>query len=338
MVVKVKRLALTAVMVAIAFLAFASPALAYLEPPTGAMTIPSVRVFKDTVAPGDVAMIFEYNIPYSTSYPTTSASLSIAFRCYSPDGATLLNTATPYNFTLFENNGYGHGVGLFYFPASANLYWGQAYKLNIQQLPLLYNPASSISYQLTSADYSSATLQVDSQDDVYNYILGICDAFKGYYPAVGLKSILETTIVLSQYGEAYFRGAVPGIQLICPQLFLVQTYIPEIIPVQEYTMELGEQYSQKLVGTDIERGAGRLGNYFGVGAYFVLAVVTFGLALGASIWAARKGWGIEPGFIIATVIVICASLLIGDAVFTIVMIASLVAALAIVYVILLKRA
>ena len=103
-------------------------------------------------------------------------------------------------------------------------------------------------------------------------------------------------------------------------------------------MELGEQYSQKLVGTDIERGAERLGDYFGVGGYFVLAVVTFGLALGASIWAARKGWGIEPGFIIAAAIVICASLLIGDAVFTIVMIASLVAAIAIVYVILLKRA
>ena len=333
-----KKLILTVIIAAMAVLAFASPALAYLEPPTGTMTIPSVRVFQNTVEPGDVAMIFEYNIPYSTSYPTTPASLSIVFRCYSPDGTTLLNTATPYNFTLFETNGYGHGVGLFYFPESANLPWLQAYKLNIQQMPNYFNPAVSISYQLTSADYSSATLQADSQEDVYNYILGICDAFQGYYPGVGLKSTTETAIMLSTYGEAYFRGAIPGLQLICPQLFLVQTYIPGRMPVEEYTMELGEQYSQKLLGTDIERGAERLGDYFGVGGYFVLAVVTFGLALGASIWAARKGWGIEPGFIIAAAIVICASLLIGDAVFTIVMIASLVAAIAIVYVILLKRA
>lgn len=332
-----KRLGITAIMVVVIVLAFATPALAYLAAPDSPMTFPSVRVFQNTVEDGDVAIIFEYNIPYS-SYPDTPASLSIVFRCYSPDGTTLLNTATPYNFTLFETHGYGHGVGVFYFPASENLSWGGAYILNIQQLPLHYNPTDSISYTLVSADYSSATLQADSQYDVYNYLLGICDEFQDYYPDVGLKSTTDTAIVLSAYGEAYFRGAIPGLQLICPQLFLVQTYVPEPMTTENYTMALGEQYKERLLGTDIERGAERLGDYFGVGGYFVLAVLTFGLALAAPIWTSRRGWGIEPGLAVAAAIVICASLLIGDAVFTIVMIASLIAAMAVMYVFLLKRA
>lgn len=332
-----KRAARISLIVIVALIIIATPVFAYLEPPSGTMTFSSVRAFQNTVEDGDVTIIFDYNIPYS-SYPTTPATLSIVFRCYSPDGATLLNTATPYNFTLFETAGYGYGVNVFYFPASENLSWGAAYILNIQQLPLYYNPAGSISYTLVSTDYSSATLQTDSQYDVYNYILGICDDYQAYYPDVGLKSTTDTAIVLSAYGEAYFRGGIPGLQLICPQLFLVQTYSPELMPTENYTMELGEQYSERLIGTDIERGAERLGDYFGVGWYFVLAVFTFGLALVPSIWTSRKGWGIEPGLAIATVIVICASLLIGNAVFTIVMIGSLVAAMALMYVFLLKRA
>lgn len=330
-----KKLAI--IIAAVLILTIATPALAFLDAPDSPMTFPSVRVFQNTVEDGDVAIIFEYNIPY-TSYPTTPASLSIVFRCYSADGAILLNTATPYNFTLFETNGYGHGVGLFYFPASEALSWEEAYILNIQQLPLHYNPADTISYTLTSADYSAATLQSDSQYDVYNYILGICDDYEDYYPDVGLKSTTDTAIVLSAYGEAYFRGAIPGLQLICPQVFLVQTYIPEGMTTENYTMGLSEDYSERLTGTDIERGAERLGDYFSVGGYFVLAVVTFGLALVPPIWTARKGWGLEPGLAAAAAVVICAALLIGDAVFTIVMIASLVAAMAIMYVFLLKRA
>ena len=332
-----KRLAITAIMAVMVVLTFATPVLAYLSAPDGTMTIPSVRAFQNTVEDGDVAIIFEHNIPYS-SYPTTPAPLSIVFECYSPDGTTLLNTAIPYNFTLFETKGYGHGVGVFYFPASENLSWGEAYILNIQQLPLYYNPAESTSYTLASSDYSSATLQSDSQYDVANYILGICDEFQAYYPDVGLKSTTDTAIVLSAYGEAYFRGAIPGLQTICPQLFLVQTYVPELMTTENYTMELGEEYSERLIGTDIERGAERLGDYFGVGGYFVLAMFTFGLALVPPIWTSRKGWGIEPGFAVAIVIVICAALLIGDAVFTIVMIISLIAAMAIMYIFVLKRA
>lgn len=321
-------------MAVLALLMVAMPALAYLDAPTS-MSFPSVKAFRNVVEIGDVAVIFEYDIEYTT-YPDTLASNSIIFQMF--DSGDLINTATPYNFSSFETNGYNHGVGLFYFSAADALTWGSAYELRIQQLPAYYATASHVSYTMAESNYSTGTTQAENQQQVYLYVMDVIDDWESVYPTVTLKSTVDSAAILSIYGEAYFSNAIPNLQSICPALFLVQPYIPTTITTLAYNMDLAETYATRLSDSDIYRGANRLGDYFSVSGFVVLAIFTMIAAVIPPLICQRKGWGLEPGLIISAVIVILSALLVGDAIFAIVMIGSLVAAIALIFIFVLKRA
>lgn len=314
----------------------ASSAFAYLDAPTS-MSFPSVKAFRNVVESGDMAVIFEYNIEYPT-YPDTLAADSIIFKMFDTTGTDLINTDSPYNFGSFENNGYGHGAGLFYYSAADNLTWGQPYILTIQQLPAYYDPTDSASYTLAAADYATGTTQTENQAEVYLYIMDLIDDWATYYPDVSLKSTVDNNAVLSVYGEAYFSNSIPNLQSICPQLFLIQPYVPTTLSVTPYDMSMGDTYSTRLEGSDIYRGADRLGDYFSISGFVVLTIFTFIAAVIPPIWCQRKGWGLEPGLAISAVIVVASSILVGNTIFALVMIASLLAAIGLIFVFVLKRA
>lgn len=325
--------------VILTLLMVASPALAFLTAPTS-MSFPSVKVFRYLVESGDVAVIFEYKCEYST-YPDTYASNSLIFKMF--NGADLLNTDSPYPYRIFENNGYW-GVGLFYFSAADNLTWGSAYTLTLQQLPAYYDPAASVNRDINVTDYCAETTQLGNQQALYDYVMEICDRWHedyldGMTTPISLKTATDMSIVLSAYGEAYFVNALPGLQTMCPQLFAIQTYVPTTLPVTStYDMSLGNTYGGRMSGSDIQRGANRIGVYFSISGYFVLGIFIFIVAIIPPIWTQRKNWGLEPGLAISAVIVIASSILIGNTIFALVMIGTLVAAIALVYVLILKRA
>jgi hypothetical protein len=289
------------------------------------MNIERVNTFRNVAAPGDMVIIFHADIPYST-YPATTATESIIFRLMSVDGSTPLSTARPYIFTYFENNGYGDIISGFYFSATDNLTWGNAYNINIVGLPVYYTGMTPTIYTMTSSDYNAENQSQENQRTAMkNYVLELCDTFKTIYPDWPLKSTSMEGIVLSQYGESYLIGAIPNIQAMCPSLFYLQVYIPETIPVQTYDMSVQEAINTGIAHTDLERGAKRIGEKIGVDAKFILAILVLAGALWAAVKIVQKGYGVEWAALIAAAITLGASLIVGDTIFVLVMIGGLAA-------------
>lgn len=272
-------------------LVLSSPAYA-IDPPDS-ISIMSAQVVQNTVEPGDMAIVFHYNMPYTPSYPEVPASESIIFRLYSSDGNTLLTTSIPF---VFFSNGYGQGASGFYFSA-ANIPvegWGAGYKINIAGSPAHFDPLPDPYYYVLAADdYSSVEEQLLNQEIMKSYIISVCESLELAYPTFSLHGTTDAGTVLTAIGEHYFRGAVPG---IAPTLFFVQFYTPEVMELT-YTDDLGAPYATRLAGSDVMRGFSAIGEKLGiigetVGAFlFVLA------AIALIVFLSYKGWGTEPGLI-----------------------------------------
>ena len=329
----------------IILLLFASPVFAYLLNPSS-VSVPDVKVFRNLAEVGDSLYVFEYaiNIP-SDNYSSTPASDSFLFRLYDVDGVTLKSSTQPYVYPFLGSNGYDMGVSAFYFGASDNASaWDAAVKMNIQGLPFYYSPAvpnvTYTFYTLTTDDYVTANTSEENRSLLKDYILLLCDRLTSNYAATGviLKTSSDSGIVLSNYGENYFRGAIPGIQDLCPGLFYIQVYVPGKMDVVPYDSSVSENYSARLTGTDMGEGFTRIGEALGTSQIFGAAIVFLGLCLAVCIWTIRKDWGIEPGIGVSILIGIFFALIIGDLLFTLLMIASLLAAMGIVYMFILKRA
>jgi hypothetical protein len=91
-------------------------------------------------------------------------------------------------------------------------------------------------------------------------------------------------------------------------------------------------------GSEIKRGADRLAAHFGVTGYFALGMGILVACIGCGVYTSKKGWGLEPGLIGASLLAIGGALLIGNAVFTMVMIGTLIAVIAIMFTLVGRRA
>jgi len=280
-------------------------------------------------------------MPYaSDNYSSTPASESTIFRIYDTDNVTEKQTGGPYVNPYFGSNGYGDGVGSFYFGASDNASaWAAIVKINIAGKPAYYDLAKN--YTLDGGDYVSETTQADNRALLKAYVLLECDKLASSYSDTGitLKATSDSGIVLSPYGELYFRGAINGLQALCPELFFIQTLIPEQMAVVEYDMSLMDTYTDRLVDDDLGDGFTGIGTLLGgIGGAFVAAAMTFIGVFALCIWTTRKGWGTEIGMLGGALVTIAMAILVGDIVFIIMMILSLLATMGIVWLMLLKKA
>jgi len=325
---------ISAMAAAISLTVLAVPAFA-LDPPDDKPTINSVRVFTDLAEPDDFLAIFHASISSTNgTFPDTPAYYAFLFRLYDEDGATLLSSARPFVFSLFDNNGYGEILSGFYFTADDAPAWHGNYIINIFGIPQYYNPPITSNYEITKGDYSTAETSEASREDLYNWVVGRSTVFKAAYPDVPLFSGAE----LSEYGERYVKGVIQGIDTLCPQLFYYQVYIPEVMDTDGYDTSLADTYGERLDGTDLKRGADRLGATINVSGVFVFGILTIAGCIGVCIYSVKKGWGVEAGILGGSIIAIAAAVLVGDALVTIVMIASLLATMGIMYIILHKKA
>ncbi len=311
---------------------------AYAADPPDSMNIVEVKVFRNLAEDGDRLMVFQWNWDYSDNYTgLPPASESILYRFYHTDNTTVLQTATPFVNPYFDSSGYGNNVGAFYFTAADNLTWNGAYNIQVYGLPLHFVAGTSISRSISTADYTSATTQTTNRAALAAYVLLLCDRFDGYYDII-LKGSSDSGIVLNQYGETFFKGAIPSLQTLCPELFFIQVYIPTPMSVQAYDMSLGTTYTGRLAGTDFKRGLDRLGTMAGVPGGVLLGLLGCAAVVAFGILTQRKGWGVEAGLIFSLPLAICGALLFGDALFTLLMICGLVAGIGITYLLIFKRA
>jgi hypothetical protein len=298
------------------------------------LTIDRAKAFQNLAETGDMLVVFQYNYD-DTPYPTTPSDKTLIFRFYDEDGE-LISQDVPFDYWAFENNGYGIGVGGFYFDSSTAPEWGGAHVISIVGLPAYFDEPLEVSYILS--DYSSAEGQYNSQYDLYSYVLtNLVDTLETEYGLV-LKSG-TSEISLTIYGATYFQNVISNLQTLCPKLFIYQMYVPsnmEITP--DYDMSQGASYSERLQGTDLMRGAERLGDHIGnISGTFVWGIFSFFGCIGTCIFTQKKWGEVWPGMVICIGFVTLLALLIGNWAFNILMIGGLLAAMAIMWVLVLKR-
>lgn len=327
--------------IVITLLLFAIPAYAYIVAPTS-VTISDVTAFRNLAETGDMLIMFHYSMPYaSDNYSETPASESIMLRLYDTDNTTLLQAGVPYVNPFFGSNGYGEGDGSFYLDASeASGKWGTAVVIDISGSPVFFSPSFTKSYTLTTSDYTTETTQEANRDLLKSFILLECDRLAAAYQSTGivLKATSDIGIVLSPYGELYFRGAVNGLQNLCPDLFFIQSLIPSTMTVETYNTSLMDTYTNRLATDDLGKGFTRMGSLIGTGGPFFCGLLVVIVTLYLSYWAHRKNWGTEVGMLGGAIFAIIMSALVGDVVFIMVMAGSLVGAIGLVWLMFLKKA
>jgi hypothetical protein len=333
-----KRLIIIPVILIVALL-IVSPVYA-IEPPSN-KSIPDVKVFRNLLEAGDSLYVFEYELAYaSDNYSNTPASESFIFRIYDVDGVTKLADVKPYAFPLFESNGYGTGCSSFYFAADDDApAWGGAAKIELYGWPAYFDTLQQVDYTLVDDDYTDSTSQDDNRDDLKEYVLLLADRLEADYQDVSvvLKTSSDSDIILSQDGETYFRGTILGLRALCPELFYIQVYIPEIMPTS-YNMTMQDTYTARLAVDDLGDGFTNLGAVMGTTGAFAASAIWAVLSIVICILTSRKGWGIEIGFVASAIMLTFFAIIVGDVLFTILMIIALAGGIGIVYLVLLKRA
>jgi len=342
-----KRIIRALILAAVFVLTFTVPVLAFIVNPTsagfGSYSTNVIKVFRNLAETGDSLYTFHYAIPYasdnySDNYPVETAAETIVFKIYD-DAGNLKATFTPYVFPYFENNGYGDGIASIYFAASDNApVWGSSAQLTIDGWPAYFSGFPSFSYTLALDDYYAGTTQEENRDGLQTLILLWCDRLGSIYEDTGviLKASSDAGQVLSSYGETYFSGAIKGLQAMCPELYFIQVYIPTLMDTS-YNMTMADYYANRMTGSQWDDGFTHMGQGIGVSGTVMATLIFIGLSILACIISVKKGWGIEAGAGISVFIGTAAALVMGNVLFAILMIVSLAAVVALIWLLMLRR-
>lgn len=299
-----------------------------------------IKVFRNLAEPGDSLWMFMYDIPFASDNltPVEPASDTIVFKLYDSSG-NLTATFNPYVYPYLDNNGYSVGVASIYFAAGDYCpAWGSAAVLEMQGWPTYFSGAPTFSYTLTVNDYTTAVTQDDNRTELKKLVLLWADRMNALYADTGvvLKASSDSGEVLSSEGETYFSGAIPKLSTLCPDLFFIQVYIPERLPVS-YNMTMADYYKNRADTSHWNEGFTNLGAGIGVsgGVFTVLlwAVATIVIC----IVCIRKDWGIEAGLGISAFVGVMGGIMLGGVMFAIMMILSLLAVIALIWINALKR-
>jgi hypothetical protein len=327
----------------IAVILFTAPVMAFLTNPTsmgfGDYSSNVLRVFRNLIETGDCLYTFHYKLEFaSDNYSTETASDTIYFQIHDNTGI-LKATWSPYVYPYFLTNGYGDGVTGVYFSASDNASaWGSAAEISINGWPAYFAGLTPFSYTLTPGDYITETSQEDNRAALKDLILLWCDRLDAIYTDTGviLKASSDGNEILSDLGDTYFGSAIEGLQAMCPDLFYIQTYIPSQMDTS-YNMTMASFYADRMSGSEWEKGFDKMGEGIGVSGTVMAALIFMVIAFAVCIASVKKDWGIEAGAGISVFIGIAAAVIMGNVLFAILMIISLAAVIALVWLLMLRR-
>jgi hypothetical protein len=269
----------------------AKPALA-IDLPDSTPTIISVNCYQNVLETGDYLSIIYENTPYTTT-PDIDYSEAFVWRFMDTDGNSELAQALGYDYF---DSGFGYNIISFYFSKSDAPAWGQNYQLTLSGNPVAFATPPEYIFQITSSDYSSATAAT-VKDKIAAKALILAKNLDNKWGLTSDESLLleiESGTVLSIYGEAFFRGAIYGIQAIAPSLFRLEISNIEALSDRtwgtEYTSNLTTQYSGTYIQPAMEAGNSMLGvdyNLFGIlGTLAICALIIFAnwYLAGGNLW------------------------------------------------------
>jgi hypothetical protein len=268
------------------------------------VSVSNFHVYRHLLQPDDFLVVADYDIEYG-AIPTLNIDKTFIFRLLDTDNVTELGSFLAYPA---YTGGYGQGVISFYFDNVTAPAWGLSYPIRVDENPSAFITPLFFNFSLSASNYSSATTQAQSRNEMYADIIARAQALSLVY-AVALTDNSGGITVLSAYGEAYFRMAIPGIDSLCPQLFYIQVQNPDYTK-RTWSYTFATLLSDTFSGTFMMTGEQGLADLFGVGRQTMWGIVTFILAIFAMWLFSMKPFQVtQPGFIDACVVILFATLL-----------------------------
>ncbi len=183
------------------------------------VSLSDVNVYNSLITLNDTLFIAKYNIVYGT-IPTTTVDTTFIFEL--KDGATLKGSVTAYPY---YNLGYGQGVVSFYFPPGSGIIWGTGYDIVISESPAVFDSPTYFTFPVSATAYSPySSNQTANRELLQTKVTTLAQQLTVAWSLTStpLTETASNGVILSSYGEAYFRNAVYGLQAMCPALFLLQ--------------------------------------------------------------------------------------------------------------------
>jgi len=303
-----KRIWLTIILMVLLLASFiiATPAYAYIDLPDSAPTVESIDCYRNVLETGDFFILIYENTPYAET-PDIDYSDAFIWRLMDTDGEAELAQALGYDY---NENGYGYNVVSFYFSATDAPDWGENYYLTLSGAPSAFESPPEYAFEISASDYSALTDTNAVKTAITARILTMAadlDNKWGLDETTSLLLEVETGTVLSIYGEAFFRGAIYGVQAMAPEVFrLVINNITALSDrdwEEEYTTNLTTQHSGTYLEPALEAGE----SFFNVDYNLMGILITLAICAGIifATWY-LSGGNIWKGFIeSASPLVIC---------------------------------
>lgn len=303
---KLIRLTIIIIAVLISSFILATPAYAHIDIPDSAPTVESIDCYRNVLETGDFFILVYENTPYEET-PDIDYSDAFIWRLMDTDGTIELAQALGYDY---NENGYGYNVISFYFSAEDAPTWEDDYYLTLSGTPSAFESPPEYTFEISHADYS-ALIDTDAvKTAIAARIITMAadlDNKWGLNETTSLLLEVETGTVLSIYGEAFFRGAIYGIQAMAPDIF--RLVISDITALtdrewgEEYTTNLTTQYSGTYLDPALEAGK----SFFNLDYNFMGMLITLIICAGLifATWY-LSGGNLWKGFIeSAAPLVIC---------------------------------
>lgn len=286
---------------------FPSVAYADTDDPDSTPTIEEVNVYRNLLEDGDRLIVVYANIPYGTP-PSTDVTDTFIWQLVDTDNTTVLGTTVGY---AFFNDGYGYNVYAFYFSAADNLTWGEQYIIRLKGNPAVFDNPPSYDYYISASDYTSLTTSADNKVALAATVIALATNLNSEWGLDSdeyLTAEVEVGTVLSLYGEAFFRGAIYGLQGLAPRAFSVSVgdiEAPDREWDEEYSENLTSQWSGTWIETAQEAGAALFGTTYDLTSILLVLLLCVGTFVG-NVMITQSPWDalVDVGF----VGVICARL------------------------------
>lgn len=280
------RIVMALVVALLLLVVIASPVYADTPLPSSTPQVIKTNVYRNLIEEGDRLFLIYANIPYD-AFPEDPVTETFIWRLFDTDGVTELGSTVGYNF-LYSNNGTGYGYNVYsmYFDNADNITWELQYPLRLSGNPNKFDTPPNYNYTISVADYSLLSDKEDEQAELASIVLWLANDLdnKWSMPATySLISQIEAAAVLSIYGEAFFRGAIFGIQAMAPTIF---SFVIRDIEYEErewdleYSGSLESQYEGTWIDTAREAGKSLFNTDFDLLSIIILLGTGVGVVVG----------------------------------------------------------
>jgi len=265
----------------------ATPVYADTPYPDSAILPPTFNVYEDLRESGDMLFVIYANIPYATT-PAQPVTETYFWSLVDPDTDIEIGNTTgyAYNVGTYQEDGFGYLVASMYFNAievTASLSWGEGYEMKLIGNPAVFDDPPVYSFIIPSSAYNTET---DHQRELADRVLALATDLNVKWELASAYSLLieeETGSTLSPYGQAYFRGAIYGLNTLAPAVFPVEFRQLEIADRdwdEEYSENVTGQWAGTWVQTAQEGGKALFGTDYDLFSIIILLGMCGGLMIG----------------------------------------------------------